>query len=163
MSEVDKVTDKVIKEGGVLALLYFDIHGNNEEGIKSLGVGFVQKILKEPGVVYARGQIEEPIKEENLYSTSVEVKILTKTFPDLARLCGAYSPFSVEILKPYEFKFSLDIAHDILMYISTTTFEYKKFIFQKTSSKEDIERYQQYIRNKIKLGKTLLEKKKKSD
>lgn len=161
MSEVDKVTDKAINEGGVLTLLYFDIHGNSKEGLQNLGVGFIQKILKEPGVIYARGQIEEPIKEEELYSTSVEVKVLTKSFIDLTRICGAYSPFSVEILRPYGMKFSLDMLHDLLMQISTTTYEYKKYIFEKTSTKEDLEKYQKNMRNKMKLGKNLLEKKKK--
>lgn len=161
MTEVDKVTDKVIGQGGLLSLLYFDIHGSKRETIQQLGVGFVQKLLKEPGVVYARGQIEEPLMNEDMYSTSIEVRILTKTLSDLARICSSYSPFSVEVLKPTEVKLGLDQVHDLLIDISTVTYEYKKHIIEKTATKEDLEKYKKNLENKAKLGKILMEKKKK--
>ncbi|MDD5023387.1 MAG: hypothetical protein PHU63_04425 [Candidatus ainarchaeum sp.] len=161
MSEVDKVTDKTVEQGGVLALLYFDLQGGNKELLQQLGVGFIKKLLTEQGVVYARGQIDEPIMENNTIYTSIEVKILTKSFSDLMRLCGNYSPFSVEVLKPNNIKLSLDQMHDILMNISATTHEYKKYILEKVTTGEDLKKYQESIQNKVKLGKLLMEKKKK--
>ena len=163
MSEVDKVTDRTIKEGGVLSHLYFDLHASDDTRLKQLGVGFVQRIIKEPGVVYARGQIDEPMKDEEgkLFSTSVEVKILTKSFADLLRVSAAYSPFSVDILKPDEIKLSIDKAHDMIMNISTITYEYKKYILEKTSTKEDVERHKKNLEAKMKLGERLLKKKEK--
>ncbi len=161
MSGVDKVTKDTVNQGGILAFLYFDIHGNSEEGIKNLGVGFIQRVIKEPGVVYARGEIAEPLKEEDIYSTSVEVKVLIKSFLELMALCAKYSPFSIEILQPNELKFSVDKLHDLLMFMANTTHGYKKHIFTKTSTPEDLKNYQKHIQNKMKLGKLLMEKKKK--
>ncbi|MFA5050445.1 MAG: hypothetical protein WC501_05550 [Candidatus Micrarchaeia archaeon] len=159
MSEVDKVNEKTIKDGGVLALLYFDIHAKSKESVQQIGVGFVQKITREEGIVYARGEIDEPLEEEGRFSTSVEVRVLTKSFSSLCLLCATYSPFYIEILEPTEIKLSLDRAHDVLMLFSTITHQYKKFILERTSTKEEVELYKKNLENKAALGKKLLEKK----
>jgi len=155
MSEVEKVTNKAIEDGGVLINFYMDLHGSSEEIIKNTGTGFVQKIIKEKGVVYAVGKIMEPIKNDDVYSTTLELKILTKDFVSLAELCASYSPFSIDILKPDSMKFGIDKMHDILMFISTTTMTYKKHILNKMSSKEDQEKYQKHMKNRADLGKKL--------
>jgi len=161
MSEVDKVNKKTIKQGGVLALLYFDIHGSNKDSIKQLAVGFVQRLIKETGVVYARGEIDKPIFENDVYSTSVEVTVLTKSFENLVRLCANYSPFSVEVLEPNSIKLPISQMHDVLMGISAATYDYKKYIIEKTSNSKDLRRYKLNLENKMKVGKKLLNKKNK--
>ena len=159
MVDVDKITKETIEKGGVLALLYFDLHGTSKETLTNLSAGLVQKILKEEGVVYALGEIDEPMEREQGFSTSVEVKILVRSFNLMGRVCAQYSPLSLEILRPDDIKLSIDQAHELLMNISTTTFEYKKFIIQRTSKKEDVEKYQKELEAKAKLGKKLLEEK----
>ncbi len=160
MSEVDKVNERTIKDGGVLALLYFDVHGKSVDSVQQIGVGFIQKLTGETGVVYARGEIDEPIEEEKRFSTSIEVKILAKSFSSLCAICATYSPFYIEILEPTSLNLSLDKAHDVLMLFSTVTHQYKKFILERTSTREELELYKKDLQNKEELGKKLLEKKK---
>ncbi|MBI2080030.1 hypothetical protein HYT84_04645 [Candidatus Micrarchaeota archaeon] len=161
MVDVERLTKETIDKGGVLAMLYFDLHGTSKEILTQLGAGFVQKLLKEPGVVTALGEIDEPLETEDkkTFSTSVEVKLLVKDFNFLANICALYSPFGVEILKPNDIKLNLDKAQDLLMNFSNSTFEYKKYILDKISSPADVERYRNHLKQKAELGKKLLEKK----
>ena len=161
MNDVDKVTNKTIQEGGVLSLLYFDIHTKSSEKAQELGAGFVQQLLKEPGVVYAVGEIDEPIKDEDLFSTYVQVKILVKSFSNLVNLCAIHSPFNIEILKPNEIILPINQVHDTLMNISTITADYKKYILEKVTTPEEMERYQKILLQKAELGKKLLDEKDK--
>ncbi|MBN2478127.1 hypothetical protein JXB01_02435 [Candidatus Micrarchaeota archaeon] len=161
MEDVEKVTKNTISDGGVLALLYFDVHGTSEDVVKNIATGFVQKLIKEKDVVYAYGEIDVPIKDNEMYSTSLEVKVLTKNFMALAAICSAYSPFSIEILKPDRFNFTIDQIHDILIFLSSSSLQFKKFILEKISTKEEIESYKRSLQNKAKVGERLLKKKEK--
>ena len=157
--DINKLIEKTVKDGGVLALLYFDLHGNQKEALQKLGVGFVQKILQEQGVLYAQGEIDEPMQSEGMFSTSVEVKVLTTDIPTLARLCGSYSPFSIEILKPDEFVLSVSDMHEILMFLGATTHDYKKYIMEKVATPEEKERYKKSLEQRLKIGEKLMGKK----
>lgn len=161
MTDADKLTKDTLSKGGVLATLYFDLHGNSSEVLKDLSAGFVQKMLKEPGVVWVLGEIDDPITQGDFFSTSIEVKVLTHDFISLLKLCALYSPFSLEILRPDEIKLSLDKAHEVLLDVSTMTFDYKKYILEKLSKSEDFERYRKSLEQKVELGRRLLEKKDK--
>lgn len=157
--DIEKLIEKTVKDGGVLALLYFDLHGNQKEALQNLGVGFVQKLLQEPGVLYAQGEIDEPMESGGLFSTSIEVKVLTANIPTLARLCGSYSPFSIEILKPGEFVLSVADLHEILMFFGATTHDYRKYITERVATPEERERYKRTIEQRIKMGEKLIGKK----
>ena len=148
MTDITKLTNETINKGGVLAIFYFDLHATSTDMLQQLGAGFIQKLLSEPGVVTALGEIDEPIEAEakegidrKMLSTAIEVKILVKSFADIARICAVYSPFSIEILRPSEIKLPLDKAHELLTNISTTTFGYKKHIVERLSTKEELENY----------------------
>ncbi len=157
--DVSKLIEKTVKDGGVLALLYFDLHGNQKEALQKLGVGFVQKLLQEPGVLYAHGEIDEPMENAGLFSTSVEVKVLAQDIVTLARLCGSYSPFSLEILQPGEFVLSVSDMHEILMFLGAMTHDYKKYIMEKVATPEAKERYKKSLEQRIKIGEKLMGKK----
>jgi hypothetical protein len=159
MEEKKKLIDKTIAEGGVYAVLYFDIHTKSKEKAQEIGAGFVETLLKEPGAVYAIGEIDEPIQNEDLFSTTVEVRFLAKSFPHLTNVVAIHSPFSIEILAPDEVNLSLDQAHVVLTNISTTTSDYKKYILEKVTSPDEMEKYQKILEQKAELGKRLLEKK----
>jgi len=157
--DINKLIEKTVKDGGALTLLYFDLHGNQKEVLQKLGVGFVQKILQEPGVKYAQGEIDEPLAGNGVYSTTVEIKVLTKDIVTLARLCANHSPFSVDVLQPSEFILSISDLHEILMYLGAVTHDYKKYILEKVSSQEEKEKYRKNMENRIKMGEKLLGKK----
>jgi hypothetical protein len=159
--DVDKLTNDGINKGGVLAILYFDLHSKNKDGLTQLSAGFVETIIKTPGVTYALGEIDEPIENKGIFSTSVEVKVLAKSFLDLVNLCSTYTPIAIEILRPNEIKLSLDKVHELLMSVSSNWFAMKKFVTERTSTKEDLEQYRKYLENRVSMGKKLLEEKKK--
>ena len=157
--DIGKLIDRTVKDGGVLSLLYFDLHGNQKEALQNFGIGFVQKLLKEPGVLYAQGEIDEPTETEGALSTTLEVKVLTKDLMGVARLCATYSPFSVEILKPENFALSVAELHELLMFIGSTTHDYKKYIMEKVATPEDLEKYKRTLEGRIRMGESLRAKK----
>lgn len=157
MVDVDKLTKKTIDDGGILSLLYFDLHGKKKEELQQLGAGFVGKLLKEKGVVYAAGEIDEPVENNGVYSTSIKVKILTKDFNSLLLLCLNHCPFSLEILKPDMVNLTLDKAHNVLMNASTVSFELKKYIVERLAKAEEKEYYTQTMKKRMEMGKNLLE------
>lgn len=157
--DIEKLTQKTVEEGGILAILYFDLHANTKEALQQLGAGLVQKLLQEQGVVFALGEIDEPIENQGLFSTSVEVKILVKNLVLFAHICGDYSPFSIEILRPDEIKLSIDKAHDLLMNISINNYGLKKTMLEKVYRGEDLEKFKKVVLNRMELGKKILEKK----
>ncbi|MCK4319040.1 hypothetical protein KAW38_00530 [Candidatus Micrarchaeota archaeon] len=157
--DIKKLTEKTINDGGILALLYFDVHGNNKDAMVQMATAFIGKIVKEKGVVYALGEIDEPMENDGMLSTSIELKVLTVDFLTLTKLCADYSPFSLEILKPNDIHLPIDMIHELLLSISTTTLNYKKYILDKVASEEEKQNYALQIKNKVELGKKLLEKK----
>ena len=162
MSEVDRLTQKTVEEGGVLALLYFDIHGSDKDTIVQLGTGMLQKVLKEEGVVFARIEIDEPVESEGMFSTSLEMRVLVQEVTSLAQLCVNFSPFSIEILEPQNFKVPIAHMQDLFMFIASTSHDYKKYILQnKLATPEQQEEYAKNLKRRADLGKKLLEKKDK--
>ncbi|NYZ77302.1 hypothetical protein H0O02_03225 [Candidatus Micrarchaeota archaeon] len=159
--DVQKTTEKTIRDGGILAMLYFDLHAATKEAAQQLGTGFVDHLIKTPGVVYALGEIDEPLEggEGKNCSTSIAVKILTKDFLTLAMLCMNNSPFSVEILRPDEIRLPLNQVHELLGTLAATTAEYKKYIVTKIAKPEEIAEFQRQLGIRAELGKKILEKK----
>lgn len=161
MTDVEKVTRDTIKDGGVLAMLYFDIHAKTKELVQQLGTGFVNNIINKPGVVYAVGEIDEPIGggEGKNWSSSIAVKVLAKDFASLVAICMAHSPFSVEILRPDEIKLPLNQAHEMLGTISAATAEYKKYIVTKLAKPGELAQIEEDLKKRVEMGKKILKKK----
>ena len=63
-NEVEKVTREVVEKGGILAVLYFDIHAATKDAVRQIGTEFINQILQREGVVYALGEIDEPFGGE---------------------------------------------------------------------------------------------------
>ena len=163
MSDAEKLTRDTVANGGVLAMLYFDIHASSKEAVQELGTGFITNIIHRPGVVFALGEIDEPIGGEagKNWSSSIEVKVLTKDFIALANICMAHSPFTVEILRPDEIKLPLSQAHDLLGAVSATTAEYKKYIITKLAKPDELAQMQDNLKKRAAMGKKILDKKDK--
>lgn len=159
VKDLNSLIKKTVNDGGVLALLYFDLHGTDKETLVQLGAGLVQKILKEEGVVFAKGEIDEPMENEKLFSTSIEMKVLTKDLSSLAGLCSNFCPFSLEVLEPQEIRLDTSHMQDLLMYISSSSHDYKKYIIEKLSTPQTRAEYAKNIKNRAEIGKKLLEKK----
>ncbi|MFH1394447.1 MAG: hypothetical protein ABII71_03750 [Candidatus Micrarchaeota archaeon] len=161
MVDAEKLTKDTINNGGVLALLYFDIHAKDKEAVQTLGAGFVKHLLENPGVAFALGEIDEPVEAEEGQncSSSIEVKLLTKDFLTLANICMENSPFTVEILRPDTIELPLDKAHHLLGNIAATTAEYKRMILTKVASPAEMAEFQKQMKARAEMGKRILQKK----
>ena len=158
---VDEITDTAIREGGYLANVYFDLHSKSADEVKHLMVGFVSKLSKERGVIYAVGEIDKPVEKDGIFSTWAEVKLLAQDFAALVRVCVQYSPVGVEILRPEEVRLPLGDAQSILLDLSQTSLNFTRLIMEKVLSKEEAGEYEKKVSARAELGKKLLERKDK--
>ncbi|MBI5046325.1 hypothetical protein HZC07_01180 [Candidatus Micrarchaeota archaeon] len=161
MNDVQKLTNEKIKNGGILAMLYFDIHAKTKELVQELGSGFINEVIHKPGVVFALGEIDEPVGggEGQNWSSSISIKVLTEDFLTLANLCIVHSPFSIEILRPEEIQLQLSDAHELLSTIGAASAEYKRYIITKVAKPQDLAAIEQDLKKRAEMGKKILEKK----
>jgi hypothetical protein len=160
MTDAEKLTKDTVKNGGVLAMLYFDVHAKTKDAVEDLGRGFINTIIQRDGVVFAYGEIDEPVggEEGKNWSTSVSVKVLTKDFTALANICMAHSPFTVEILRPDEIKMQIAEAHELLGIMSATTADYKRYILTKLATPEELAGLQEALGRRAGMGRKIKEK-----
>ncbi len=165
MSDVEKLTRDTVKDGGVLAMMYFDIHAKSKELVQELGTGFINNLIQKEGVVFALGEIDEPIDngEGKNWSSSISVKILTNNFMTLGAICMAHSPFTVEIMRPDEIKLPLNQAHELLSVMSATTAEYKRYILTKLAKPEERAQIEKNLKMRAEMGKKILGEKNEAD
>jgi len=157
---VDEITDEAIREGGYLAMVYFDLHAQTSDGVKNLMVGFISKLSKEKGVIYAVGEIDAPVEKGGVYSTWAEVKLLAEDFATLVRVASQYSPIGIEILRPDEARLTLGEAQGILLDVSQTSQNFTRMIMERVLSEKERGEYKTKMDQREELGKRLLEKKK---
>ena len=163
MNDAEKLTKDAVGNGGVLALLYFDIHAATKEAVQELGTGFINSIIQRPGVVFAYGEIEEPFNagDKKNWTSSIELKVLTKSFFVLANICMDHCPYNVEITQPNEIKLPLAQAHELLWTMSTITAEYKRYILTKLAKPEELASIQETMMYRAQKGREIMGKKAK--
>ncbi len=164
-SELEEMTNRTIKNGGILAKLYFDMQSEKPEDLQPLLADLINNnILKSPGVIYCYGSIEEPIKLENMYSASAAVVVLFKDLGALINVSFAYAPAGVEVLKPEkELVLKSSEIQSIALDVANVSIQYSQYILSKVLGKEDFEKIQQNIKAREELGRKLIEKGKKQD
>ena len=155
---VDEITSDALREGGYLVNLYFDLHGDSEEGVKNIMVGFIGKLTKEPGVIYAVGEIDKPEKKGELFSTWASVKLLARDFHALVNISIQYSPIGIEILRPHEARLTIGQAQTMLLDVSQASQNFTRVIMERTLSPEEKKNYIAKMEQRSELGKKLLEK-----
>ena len=154
---LEDVTNEAIKNGGYLAMMYFDLHAATADEVKNLMVGFIGKLTKEKGVLYAVGEIDVPIEKGGVYSTWAEVKVLAEDFNALARLSAQYSPIGIDILRPERVILDLGMAQGLLLDIASTSQNFTRMIMDRVLSKEEIENFRKKMDARAEMGKKLLE------
>lgn len=159
MTDIEKLTKDTVQKGGVLTILYFDLHAKESDNLTHLATSFIDTILKQEGVVTAYGEIEEPMEQNGTYSTTIELKVLTKDFETLVNICSLFSPLNVEIQRPNEIKLSLDKAHALLVSVAANWFNIKKYIAERVSTKEELEQFTKYVQDRAAMGKKMLDEK----
>ncbi|MGC8651735.1 MAG: hypothetical protein ACP5UH_00575 [Candidatus Micrarchaeia archaeon] len=161
-SDVEALTEEKISKGGVLARLYFDMQNTDKEKLQPLMAELINDhLLKEPGVVYCYGAIDEPLEKDGIYITNAVLTLLVDNFVPLVGIALRYSPAGIEIIKPEkEMVFKISSLQSLLMDLSLFSLNYSKYVLEKVLKPEDIENLNKQIENRAELGKRLMEKKK---
>lgn len=113
-TNVEVLTQSTIEKGGILTMLYFDVHGPEKDKLEQLLVDLVNRLNNEKGVIYTVGSIERPIAMGDKFSAAAKITVLTKDFSTLSRICDTYGPMGIEILKPNEIRLSIPDAQTML-------------------------------------------------
>ncbi|MGC8622516.1 MAG: hypothetical protein ACP5SJ_00145 [Candidatus Micrarchaeia archaeon] len=160
-AELDRVTEEKILKGGVLAKLYFDMQDKDKDKLQPLMVNLINEhLMKEKGVVYCYGSIDEPILVKDLYTTSAVVTVLVDSFIPLVNIAFNYAPAGVEVLKPEKgIVLKANDMQAVLIDISQISVNYSRYVLEKVLGKDDLELIQRDLENRAKIGKDLLEKK----
>jgi len=160
MSLVDNVTETAIEKGGILAQLYFDVHGPDKDTVEGILVDLANKLSKEQGVIFAVGNIQRALEaEDKRWSAAAEVKVLTKSFHHLARLCTLYSPMGIEILKPHEIRLPLSDAQQLLFDSAQFSFDFTTEMLYKLMTPAERKELEAKLKKRAELGKEFLNKK----
>ena len=74
---------------------------SSKEKLQPLLVDLVnERLMKENGVVYCYGSVEEPLEKQGVWITSATVTILFESARPLMGIAFHYAPAGIEILKP---------------------------------------------------------------
>lgn len=161
---VEEVTRNALEKGGVLAMVYFDVHGNDKEEVEGILVETSRRLTAERDVVYAVGEIERAIEmDDGTYSAAASVRILTTSFPALVRICALYSPIGVEILKPNEIKLSLATAHEVLNQVADASYAFMTTMLKKVLKPDEMAKLEKIMKRRAELGKELISQSEESE
>ena len=159
-SEINKLTEENISAGGVLLKFYFDMQNKEKDKLQPLLVDLInERLLKEKGVVFCYGTIEEPLEFEGLYSTSAAVTILFGNIRSAIMAVFRYAPVGIELIQPTR---SISIkpsdVQGMLMDISQTADNYSRYILQSVLTEEQRQNLNKDISKRIEHGKQLIDK-----
>jgi hypothetical protein len=154
-NDVERVTEEKIAKGGVLVRFYFDIQDKEKDKLQPLLLNLVnEQLMKEPGIVYVYGSVEEPIEKDGVFMTSAIVTALFDSFKPLMAVAFRYAPAALEILKPQkEMHFNTGELQSMLMDLSQISVAYSQFILEKVMKPEDVEQIKRQMANRAEVGK----------
>lgn len=159
-SDVDRLTDEKVAKGGVLVKFYFDMQSPERDKLQPLMVNLINEhLLKEKGVVYCFGSVEEPLERQGVFVTSGIVTVLFESFQPLLSIVLRYAPVGIEVLRPErEVQIKTGEAQSMLMDVSQIAVDYSKFILEKLKP-EEVEAIRKQMDNRAEVGKQFLDKK----
>ncbi len=110
-----------LDEGGVLAILYISVRGNDQETVKTaLENQIFTKMLKEDTISLLEVNMFDIIKEkekkkgEKYFSGVAEVKLVADDFRGLIDTILRNAPSAIEIIEPAEVKLNSEQMHSIV-------------------------------------------------
>lgn len=159
---MDKVTDEKIAKGGILVKFYFDMQSEDKDKLQPLLVDLInERLMKEPGIVYCYGAIEEPIKRDKYFITSAAVHCLFASIKNLMLIVFKYAPIGVEIIKPQkDIHVNVWELQSAILDIAQFSTDYSRYILEKVLGPEDLAVIVKDMENRKEMGKRLIEKKK---
>ena len=158
-NDVERVTEEKLARGGVLAKIYFDVRHADKEKLQPLLLDLINdRLMKEPGIIYCFGAIEEPIPMDNTFVTSGVVTVLFEGFFPLIDVAFKYSPAGIEILKPAkDMTFKIAELQKMLSMMSDISMNYSKYIFENVMKPEERAIMEKHIEDRAMIAKKLHE------
>ena len=159
-SDVDRVTEEKVARGGVLVKFYFDMQHKDKEQLQPLMTDLINnRLMKEKGVVYCYGAIEEPLQQKDVYTTSAMVTVLFENFMSIINIAFNYAPAGIEIIKPTkDMSFRIGELQNMLMDMSQLSAAYSRFILERVLKPDEIDAMNKSLMNRAEIGKRFLEK-----
>ena len=142
-------------------MLYFDMQHKEKEKLQPLLAEMINEhLLKEKGVIYCYGAIEEPMEKNGMAITSASLTMLFESFFPLINVAFNYAPAGIEILKPNkDMTFKVSELQTLLMDLTQVSVNYSKYIAEHVLKPEDMADVDKRLSQRLELGKRLLEKK----
>ncbi len=159
MHKFEALKHDVLRHGGFYLHFYFDMHASDPTALQNIMVGFVGKLTNEEGVRLAVGEVDEPLKRDELYSTTAKVSMLVSDLPTLAKLVMNYAPIGIELEEPLEARVTAGELQTALMNVSAITQDFTRHILTTTLNPEEKIHFQNQMARRAELGKRLLSNK----
>jgi len=156
-----QLLDEAVTKGAIMSVMYFDVSANEKDAVQASLAELIEKITKEPGVISAIGEIQEPMEVEGMWSSAAEVTLLAKNFTMLANVAIRYGPIGVEVIKPDQIKLSLHEAQGLLLNVSQIGQDFAQYVVTKMMTEDERAKFQRQQCARMEMGKKLLEKKEK--
>ena len=99
---MDNVKEK-LEKGIIQAKIIIEIVGKPKEHVEDTIKGYVEKIKKNFDVISIDIAEVKKAKEQEMFSTFVELELLVKDLNSLIGFCFDYMPSSIEIIEPKQF------------------------------------------------------------
>lgn len=157
-SKIEVLTQATIEKGGILAMIYFDMHGPDKEKLEQLLVDLANRLNDEKGVVYSVGEIDRAIEMGDQFSAAAKITVLTSNFAVLSRICDNYGPMGIEILKPDEIHLSIPDAQQVLFDHIKMMSDLLREMIEKTMTPEERKKLGKLMEARAELGKDLIKK-----
>jgi hypothetical protein len=161
-SELDEITRSALEKGGILVKLYFDVQDADKSKLQPLLVNLINEhLLKEKGVIYCYGAVEEPLEKDKVFITSAQVTMLVDGLTPLISIAFNYSPAGIEVLKPDD-KLVLNVnqLQSAIIEISQVSFNYSKYVLEKILKPEELNDIKKQIEARTELGKRMMDQRK---
>ena len=114
--------------------------------------------------IYCAGEIDEPLKVDELYATNAVVTILVKDLWTLLNISFNFAPAGMEIIKPEkEYYLKHNDLQAIMINIAQISAQFSEYILGNVLSKDDYEKVKKDIARREELGKKLIGENKKTD
>ena len=160
----DELIEQTLRDGGIMAEIYFDLHGSSPEIVKNIMTDMIAKLTQEPGVVFAYGEIEEAMEHENnLYSTYAQGRLLSKDLESLLNVCMKYAPMGIEIIKPHKMTVDAGTLQRLFLNAASFSYNFTEMYLKKALSEADKIEYAKKMKMREQMGKEILDKIKKEE
>ncbi|MFA5246800.1 MAG: hypothetical protein WC408_02825 [Candidatus Micrarchaeia archaeon] len=147
-----------VEKGAIDADIHFDAHGTKKDAVENSLIDMIARLSKEQGVLYCKGEIEQAIENNDLYSCSAEIHILVYNYNTLINLGVKYAPIAVEIRAPKKIVLELEEAQSCVLDVGQASQDFAKMFFEKVMNPADFAKFNEQVTARAKLGEMLRNK-----